>query len=53
MHIRRGRYIGVAPLGGGISNVCLVLPWSGREMARATSRACDFRDPPGLLRNAI
>ena len=50
MHIRRGRYIGVAPLGGGISNVCLVLPWSGGE---ATSRACDFRDPPGLLRNAI
>jgi menaquinone-9 beta-reductase len=45
MHIRRGRYIGVAPLGGGISNVCLVLPWSGGE--------CDFRDPPGLLRNAI
>jgi flavin-dependent dehydrogenase len=29
MHIRRGRYIGVAPLGSGISNVCLVLPWSG------------------------
>jgi flavin-dependent dehydrogenase len=53
MHIRRGRYIGVAPLGGGISNVCLVLPWSGGDPARAESRACDFRDPPGLLRNAI
>jgi flavin-dependent dehydrogenase len=52
MHIRRGRYIGVAPLGGGISNVCLVLPWSG-EPARAGSRGCDFRDPPGLLRDAI
>ena len=49
MHIRRGRYIGVAPLGGGISNVCLVLPWSGDS----ASRTCDFRDPPGLLRNAI
>jgi flavin-dependent dehydrogenase len=46
MHIRRGRYIGVAPLGDGISNVCLVLPWSG-------GGACDFRDPPGLLRAAI
>ena len=45
MHIRRGRYIGVAPLGGGVSNVCVVLPWSGG--------ACDFRDPPGLLRAAI
>jgi flavin-dependent dehydrogenase len=45
MHIRRGRYIGVAPLGRGISNVCLVLPWSGGD--------CDFRDPPALLRQAI
>jgi flavin-dependent dehydrogenase len=45
MHIRRGRYIGVAPLGGGVSNVCVVLPWSGSD--------CDFRDPPGLLRAAI
>jgi flavin-dependent dehydrogenase len=53
MHIRRGRYIGVAPIGGGISNVCLVLPWSGDDLGRATSRTCDFRDPPGLLRNAI
>jgi menaquinone-9 beta-reductase len=53
MHIRRGRYIGVAPIGGGVSNVCLVVPWSGGDLARATSRACDFRDPPGLLRDAI
>jgi flavin-dependent dehydrogenase len=53
MHIRRGRYIGVAPLGGGVSNVCLVLPWSGSDASRATSRNCDFRDPPGLLHNAI
>jgi menaquinone-9 beta-reductase len=51
MHIRRGRYIGVAPLGSGISNVCLVLPWSG--MGRAEPAACDFRNPPGLLRNAM
>ena len=26
MHIRRGRYIGVAPVPGGIANVCLVRP---------------------------
>jgi geranylgeranyl reductase family protein len=45
MHIRRGRYLGVAPMGGGISNVCVVLPWSGGD--------CDFRDPPGLLRHAV
>jgi flavin-dependent dehydrogenase len=53
MHIRRGRYIGVAPLGGGISNICVVLPWSGGDVARDQSRACDFRDPPALLLNAI
>ncbi len=26
MHIRRGRYIGVAPLAGGLANVCVVVP---------------------------
>jgi flavin-dependent dehydrogenase len=26
MHVRRGRYIGVAPLPGGVANVCLVTP---------------------------
>ncbi len=26
MHIRRGRYIGVAPLPGGLTNVCVVTP---------------------------
>ena len=26
MHVRRGRYIGVAPLPGGVTNVCLVRP---------------------------
>jgi flavin-dependent dehydrogenase len=53
MHIRRGRYIGVAPIAGGVSNVCLVLPWTGGGPGRANSGACDFRDPPGLLRTAI
>jgi flavin-dependent dehydrogenase len=27
MHIRDGRYLGIAPLPGGASNVCLVRPW--------------------------
>ena len=27
MHVRRGRYIGVAPVPGGLANVCLVQPW--------------------------
>src|SRR6185503_16886808 len=26
MHVRRGRYIGVAPVPGGVTNVCLVRP---------------------------
>jgi flavin-dependent dehydrogenase len=41
MHIRRGRYIGVAPLAGGLANVCLVKPASAGD--------CDFRDPTALL----
>jgi flavin-dependent dehydrogenase len=38
MHIRRGHYIGVAPIGGGLANACLVLP-----------RGAGFDDPASLL----
>jgi flavin-dependent dehydrogenase len=31
MHVRRGRYIGVAPVPGGLANVCLVQPWAAAE----------------------
>src|ERR1700681_2617302 len=41
MHIRRGRYIGVAPVPGNIANVCLVQP-SGAGDA-------DLRDPEHAL----
>jgi flavin-dependent dehydrogenase len=41
MHIRRGRYIGVAPLPGRVANVCLVQP-SGAGDA-------DLRDPGHAL----
>jgi flavin-dependent dehydrogenase len=41
MHIRRGRYIGVAPVPGGATNVCLVKP-SGPADA-------DLRNPAALL----
>ena len=27
MHVRPGRYIGIAPVPGGLTNVCLVKPW--------------------------
>jgi flavin-dependent dehydrogenase len=41
MHVRPGRYIGVAPLGGGLSNVCLVRPSNAGDTA--------FSDPTSLL----
>jgi flavin-dependent dehydrogenase len=41
MHVRRGRYIGVAAIPGGLTNVCLVKP-SGPADA-------DLRDPSALL----
>ena len=42
MHIRRGRYIGVAPMPGGLTNVCLVRPSRPGD--------ADLRDPAALLR---
>ena len=45
MHIRRGRYIGVAPLPGGIVNVCLVRPSQPADDA--------LRDTVALLRQEL
>ncbi len=41
MHVRRGRYIGVAPIPGGLTNVCLVRPSQPGD--------ADLRDPLSLL----
>ena len=41
MHVRRGRYIGVAPIPGGLANVCLVKPSMAGDAA--------FGDPAALL----
>jgi menaquinone-9 beta-reductase len=41
MHIRRGRYIGVAPVPGGATNVCLVRPSGPGDP--------DLREPAALL----
>jgi len=41
MHIRRGRYIGVAPIPGGLANACVVLP-EGADLR-------GVRDPTALL----
>jgi flavin-dependent dehydrogenase len=45
MHVRRGRYIGVAPLPGGLANVCLVRPSQPADAA--------LRDPAALLRDEL
>jgi menaquinone-9 beta-reductase len=45
MHVRRGRYIGVAPLPGGLTNVCLVRPSQPADGA--------LRDPAALLRDEL
>ena len=31
MHVRQGRYVGIAPLPGGLVNVCLVKPWQASD----------------------
>jgi flavin-dependent dehydrogenase len=45
MHVRRGGYIGVAPIPGGLTNVCLVKGWEGRDAT--------FRDPEALLQREL
>jgi flavin-dependent dehydrogenase len=47
MHIRRGRYIGVAPVPGGLANVCLVRAWNSSAGDRP------LRDPEAELRREI
>jgi flavin-dependent dehydrogenase len=45
MHVRRGRYVGIAPLPGGLTNACLVRPWVAVEEPGA--------DPEGMLRREL
>ena len=58
MHIRAGRYIGVAPLPNGLTNVCLVKP-SGpakalsRTWRPASAGPTDLSNPEALLRHEI
>lgn len=39
MHVRGGHYIGVAPVPGGLTNVCLVTSWRAGDAAIADARA--------------
>jgi len=45
MHIRRGHYIGVAPLPNGLTNVCLVRPSAGADP--------DLHDPFAALKSVL
>lgn len=38
MHVRSGRYIGIAPVPGGLTNVCLVKPWGAGDRALGDPR---------------
>jgi flavin-dependent dehydrogenase len=45
MHVRRGHYIGVAPIPGGLTNVCLVKPSGAGDQ--------DLADPVSLLTRTL
>ena len=45
MHVRHGHYIGVAPLPGGLTNACLVVPHAGGD--------APISDPARLLRTYL
>ncbi len=52
MHVRRGGYIGVAPVPGGLTNVCLVRPWEALDRREASGGAT-FRDLEALVRREL
>jgi flavin-dependent dehydrogenase len=45
MHVRRGYYVGIAPVPGGLTNVCVVKPSGPGDAA--------LGDPAGFLRRAL
>ena len=45
MHVRKNGYVGVAPVPGGLTNVCVVRP--------VTVADAEFRDPSAILRRTI
>jgi flavin-dependent dehydrogenase len=50
MHVRRGRYLGVAPVPSGCANVCLVVPGAA---SRPRPGRAGLDAPAALLRQAI
>jgi len=53
MHVRAGRYIGIAPVPGGLTNVCLVMPWRAGDAPLGDPRAAivNALSRDGLLRD--
>ena len=53
MHVRAGHYIGIAPVPGGLTNVCLVTAWSTGDAAIGDPRRAivDALAGDGLLRD--
>jgi len=50
MHIRRGQYLGIAPVPSGCTNVCLVVPGPG---PRPGAGRAGLDDPAALLQEGI
>jgi flavin-dependent dehydrogenase len=54
MHVRRGHYIGVAPLPGGVTNACLVVPQPSRgRFGEAGSYEPSVAKPDEFLRTFL
>lgn len=51
MHVRRGHYIGVAPLPGGLTNACLVVSYDGRKGGTSVPPAS--QPPAEMLRRYL
>ena len=50
MHVRGGHYIGIAPVPGDLTNVCLVTPWQAGDTPLGNPRAAILR---ALSRDAL
>lgn len=55
MHVRRGHYIGVAPVPGGLTNACLVVPGppSGGRSGGTGSQELPFAQPADALHQML
>jgi flavin-dependent dehydrogenase len=53
MHVRRGYYIGVAPLPGGLTNACLVIPHDHPSTSLGASGVMPLAEPAEALREYL